>query len=75
MLLGIGWFLNDHGKKLNNNLKLNSLYFMLSNDIIGYGNESNLIKNAIDLNDWATAKEIIDKQIRNRWDAMKRFSV
>jgi len=75
MLLGIGWFLTDHGRKLKNNLKLNSLYFMLSNDIIGYGNESNLIKNAIDLNDWATAKEIIHKQIRNRWEPMKRFSV
>lgn len=74
MMFGCGWLLAIHGKKLINNLKLNSLYFLLSNDIIGYGNESNLIKTAVDLNDWATAQEIIDKQIRNHWENMKRYS-
>jgi len=55
-------------------LKLNSIYFLLSKNFIGYGNESSLIKTAIDLNDWVTAEEMIDVQIRKHWEGMKQFS-
>jgi len=70
LMVGIGVFLHDHQSSLYKNIQLNSLYFQLSNTILGYGNESNLIKTSIDLNDWTTAKTMIDKQIRIHWAPM-----
>lgn len=74
MLCGVVYLSTKQFKEFMFNLKLNSLYFLLTNHIIGFSDASSIIKNAIDLNDWTTAREMIDRQLQTNWDSLKNFS-
>lgn len=75
MLAGVGIFMARQFDNFKLDLKLCALYFLISQRIIGFKDESNIIKQAIDLNDWATVKEMIDRVLQNNWEALKNYSV
>ena len=75
LFVGVVIFLKNHFTRLDHNIKLNALYFLLTNEIIGYDTESNIIKTAIDLNDWDTVKEMIEKQMKKQWTNLERYNI
>ena len=74
MVLGMIYLSTKQMKEFFFNIKLNSIYFLLTNNIIGFGDASNIIKNAIDLGDWTSVREMIDKQLQSHWTVLSSFS-
>ena len=74
MLVGTIYFSTRQIFSFRLNLQLTSLYFLLSNKMLGYSGETNLIKQAIDLNDWDTARQITNKTLRDHWKNLPHHS-
>lgn len=73
-LLGmvVGTFIFS-GKQYYNfriSLKLHCIYFLLVHHLVGFNDKTNMIKQAIDLNDWVTAKLMIDKALIGAWGSL-----
>lgn len=73
MLVGVAIFMLKQFDNFKLDVKLCALYFFISQRLIGFREESSIIKQAIDLNDWATVKEMIDRTLHNNWDALKPY--
>lgn len=67
MLIALVYLYKKNSNQFIQNVKITSLYFLISNDVIGYRDQSLVIKEAIDLNDWDTANNVIDKTLRSMW--------
>ena len=74
MLVGTIYFSTRQIIGFRLNLQLTSLYFLLSNKMLGYSERTNLIKQAIDLNDWDTARQITNKTLRDHWGNLQHHS-
>ena len=74
MLGGTIYFSTKQIRGFRLNLQLTSLYFLLSNKMLGYSERTNLIKQAIDLNDWDTARQITNKTLRDHWKNLPHHS-
>ena len=75
MLFGLVYVNRKKRSEFVLNVKLVGLYFQISNRITGYKDQSNIIKQAIDLNDWDVAKDMIDKVLRSFWGNLKSYFV
>lgn len=74
MLVGLVIIYKKSAKEFILNVKVTGAYFLISNNITRYGEPSPVIKEAIDLNDWDTAKNIVDKTLRSNWTMLQGFS-
>jgi len=74
MLVGTIYFFTRQIISFRLNLQLVSIYFLLSNKILGYSEITNLIKQAIDLNDWDTARQITNTTLRKQWGNIQQYS-
>ncbi len=75
MSTGIAIFMAKQSESFGLNLKLSALYFLISLRLIGFKEESNVIKQAIDLNDWPTVKEMIDRILHNNWGSLDSYTI
>ncbi len=75
MLIGLSKIFIKSSKEFINNVKITSIYFLISNSFTRYSGQSTIIKEAIDLNDWDTAKVVVDKTLYSYWDSLKSFAV
>ena len=74
MYSGACYFIGKQYVEFRRNLRISGAFYFLTEYFLKYNDEANFIKAVIDLNDWVTAKKMIDHKLGLQWGNLISYS-